>query len=297
MIDFNSLPSEADNPLNQIVQSPIKTIEYTIEEVAARIDSVDELSDSDIKNIIERQHEIFLNYKLFISIAEKRRSLQKLFSNLRFIRIFNSVIGKLKLTDEEIICANKLCYDYYTAKFSNTETGEYVNAVINEYIALSSIINFDLGIKLSAMIDVNYAKILAMVYNSAFLIEKRVHRVHYFLMSYFYTELSVQDIVNILCILFDKNFTKVFISLMLELKLPNYSNTQVKRFDDISSAIISMVDSMPSKDIQMMMLDYANYIRVNNINRVRFSMKTIANKERILSCINQVEFSSGLMVP
>ena len=289
MIDINSLKSEADNPLNQIVKSPIKNIEYTIEEVASRIDSIDMLDDNEIKAIIERQHEIFLNYKLFISLPEKRRSLQKLFTNVKFLKIFNSVIGKLNLSNEEIICANKLCYDYYTSLYKDQN-------IINEFIIMSNIINFDLGIKLTPMLGVDNAKILAMVYNSSFLMEKRVHRVHYFLMNYSFTELTVQDIINIFCILFDKDFTKVFLSLMMEYKLAEYNNSQVKRFDDISSAIIALIDSLPMKDIQMLLLDYGNYLRINNVRQVRFSLKTIQGKERIINCLNQVEFS-GLLIP
>lgn len=290
MIDINKLRSEADDPLNQIVKSPIKTIEYTIEEVAARIDSIDMLDDNEIKKIIERQHEIFLNYKLFISQPEKRRILLKLFSNLKFLKIFNSVVGALQLSNEEIICANKICYDYYISLVRDKD-------VVCELLLMSSIINFDLSIKLSAMLGVDNAKALAMIYNSTFRLEKRVHRVHYFLINYTFTELTTQDIVNILCILFDKDFTKVFISMMLECKLPSYNNEQVKRFDDISSAVISILDSLSTKDIQMLLLDYANFLRINNIQYVRFSMKTLVNKERIIGCINQVEFSSNLLIP
>lgn len=290
MIDYNNLPSEADNPLNEIIKSPIKTLEYTIEEVAARIDSMDELTDADIKNIIERQHEIFLNYKLFISLPEKRRSLQKLFTSLRFLKIFNSILGKLNLSKEEIICANKLCYDYYTCLTRDKD-------IINEYLIMSSIINFDLSIKLSPMVGVDGGKTLAMIYNSAFLLEKRVHRVHYFLLNYRFTELSIQDIVNILCILFDSDFTKVFISMMMECKLPTYNYEQVKRFDDISSALITLVDSLTSRDMQMLLLDYGNYLRINNIVFVRFSLKSVIGKERIISSITQVESSSGLIIP
>ena len=290
MIDINSLRSEADDPLKQIVKSPIKTIEYTIEEIAARIDSIDTFDDEEIKNIIKRQHEIFLNYNLFISIPEKRRSLQKLFTNLRFLKIFNSIIGKIELSNEEVICANKLCYDYYISLSRDKD-------IVNEFMILSSIINFDLSIKLTPMLGVDNAKALAMIYNSTFLMEKKVHRVNYFIMNYSFTDLSVQDIVNIYCILFDKDFTKVFISMMLETKNPTYSNAVVKRFDDISSAIVSIVDSLPSKDIQMLMLDYGNYLKINNIMNVRFAMKTLVGKERILNCINQVEISSGLIIP
>ena len=290
MIDISNLRSEADDPLQQIVKSPIKTIEYTIEEVAARIDSIDMLDESEIKAIIERQHEIFLNYELFISIPEKRQSLQKLFTNVKFLKIFNSVIGKLNLSKEEIVCANKLCYDYYTSLYRDQN-------IVNEFLIMSSIINFDLAIKLTPMLGVDNAKALAMIYNSAFLLEKKVHRVHYFLLNYSFTELSIQDIVNIFCILFDKDFTKVFISLMLEYKAPTFTNVQVKRFDDISSAIIALVDSLPMKDIQMLLLDYGNYLRINRIQLVRFALKTVQGKERITNSVNQVEFSSGLIIP
>ena len=157
MIDINKLPSEADNPLNQIVKSPIKTIDYTIEQVASKIDSIDELNDDDIKSIISRQHEIFLNYELFISIPEKRRSLQKLFTNLRFLKIFNSIIGTLKLSKEEVIkfvkgeTLNKKCpngYHFVSYMGMNIGVVYAINDVLKNY--------YPKGLRFSADIDSSF---------------------------------------------------------------------------------------------------------------------------------------------
>ena len=146
------------------------------------------------------------------------------------------------------------------------------------------------------MVGVDNAKTLAMIYNSSFVLEKRVQRVHTFLMNYSFTDLSAQDIINIISILFNKGFTKVFIGFMVQNKLPEYDNEKVVRFDRISSAIIEIIDSLSMKDMNALLVDYANYIRINNIRSVRFSLKTVVGKERIQTVIKQIEIS-GWIIP
>lgn len=278
-----------DNFQKQYV-SGFHTVEYTLSTIVDKISNIDNLNEAEIKNIILRQHSMILNYDLFLKSDESRLHAQKLFTNKRFLVIFNQVIGLLQLTREEIICINKLAYDYYITKNKDAEISDLL-------FQISYQINNVLVIRLSGILGMNGARVLSMIANSSFKDEKNVHRVNTFLVKC-NLELSIQDIVDIYCILFER-FMYPFIYSMLEIKTDNMTEDQLKRFDMISIALLLILDSMVSEDIKKILYNYSYILKLINTTNVRFSLKSAKAYTRILKVIEEIELDvfEDLIVP
>ena len=268
-----------------------KSIEFTLQTIVDKISNINNLNEDEIKNIIMRQHSMILNYDLFLKCDETRNQALKLFTNKRFLKIFLDIIGLLSLTNEEIVCVNKLAYDYYITPYNDPEVSDYL-------LRISYQINNVLVIKLSGKLGMNGARILSMIANSSFRVEKNVHRINTFLVRC-NLELTVQNIIDIYCILFER-INYLVIHTMLEVKPPNLTLDQSRRFDAISIAILMLLDSMTSEDIKKIMFNYAYTLKLLNTNyNVRFALKTAYEFPRILQVIKEVELDSfeELLIP
>ena len=100
--------------LDEIQQGSLfHSIEYEISGILNKISNIDNINESEIKQIIIRQHSMILNYDLFLMNSNTRSQAQKLFTNKKFLNCFLSVIGTIDLSVHEKTCINKLAYDYY----------------------------------------------------------------------------------------------------------------------------------------------------------------------------------------
>ena len=273
-------------------QKPVifHSVEYQLETIVDKINNLDNLDENEIKQIIIRQHNMILNYDLFLKSDETRKVAQNLFTNIRFLKLFNDIVGLLDLSRDEIICANKLAYDYYVSPGNDKEISELL-------LMISYQINSILVIKLSGKLGINGARILSMISNSSFKEEKNVHRVNTFLVRCG-VELSIQDVVDIYCILYDR-FTYPFVYTMLEVKRNDFDMIQLKNFDTISIAILTIVSNMTSQDIKSVLLEYGYTIRLLDPNtQVRFSIKKASSWARIIKVITAIEDEySDIVIP
>lgn len=292
---FPSLRKSSEDDFSEDIFIPaftFKSINFTLETIIDKINNIDNLDENEIKNIILRQYSMILNYDLFLSSDESRSCAQKLFTNKRFLEIFLQVIGLLNLTREHIICVNKLAYDYYISDGKDPE-------ISNLLLQLSYQINNILVIRLSGKLGMNGARMLSMIANSSFKDEKNVHRINTFIVRC-NLELSIQDIVDIYCILFEK-FTYPFIYTMLEIKYLGMTNDQVKRFDGISVALLAILNSMTSEDMKKILYNYAYTLKLLNTSyNVRFALKSAINYPRMLNVIQDIELNSDfekLIIP
>jgi hypothetical protein len=255
-----------DDPKFAVFQS----VEYRLDTIVDKINNIDNLNDDEIKNIIIRQHKMLLNYDLFLASSESRKLMQSLFTNKKFLKIFVSVIGLLDLDKQEIICINKLAYDYYILPDKDQEISEL-------FMMISYYINSNMVIRLTPYLGVNGSRILAMIANSSFKDEKKIHRVNTFLIRC-NIQLSIQDIINIYLVLYEK-FMYPVIYTMLESKPANLSETQNNMFDNISKAILFLIMYMTSADIKKLLYNYAYMLKyMYNNHPVRFSIKSTVVK-------------------
>lgn len=265
----------------ELVGPTFKSIEYKLENIVEKIKNIDALDENEIKYIIQRQHSMILDYDLFLGSDETRAQAQILFSNKRFLKLFLDIIGTIYLSEHEITCINKLAYDYYIISNKDPEVSSLL-------LQISNIINNITSIKLSGIMGINGARILSMIANSSFKDERKVHRVNTFLLKS-NLALSIQDIVNIYCILFNR-FTNLFIYSMLEVKPAGMTDDQLKKFDMISLALLAILDSIPSEDIKKVLYDYAFTLKlVKGDIKVRFSIKSAKSYTRIIKIVNEIE--------
>lgn len=280
---LNSIKESSLPTLQDQIKVPKFTVtEYKISSILEKISNIDNLDVEEIKSIILRQHSMILNYDLFLSSSESRSEMQTLFTNDRFLQIFYNVIGMVELTKHEIICINKLAYDYFITPTKNETTSKLL-------LQICRVINNILTIKLSTVLGIENANILAMISNSSFKDEKNVHRVNTFLVRC-NMDLSIQDMVNIYCILYLDSFSNVFTYTMLESKPSGMTAEQLKRFDNISSAILIILDSMPSGEIKKVLYNYAFTLKLTHQDLVvRFLLKSAISYTRIVNLIDEVE--------
>lgn len=268
---------------NSISKVPVfHSIEWEIDTIVEKIKNINILNEDEIKNIIIRQHSTILNYDLFLATSDSRQYARDLFTNKKFLKIFLDVVGFLSLSDHEVICINKLSYDYYTAPI------EKEKEVIDLLMQISNQINNTLVIRLSGILGINGARLLSIICNSSLKLEKNVHRVNTFIVKAD-LKLSIQDIINIYCILFP-SFTYPFIYTMMESKPSTLTTDQSKRFDHISLAILMLLDSMTSEDIKKILFNYAFMLKlVKPGSTVRFALKSAKSYTRILRIIEEIE--------
>mgnify|MGYP006873137087 CR=1 FL=1 len=216
--------------LDEIQQGSLfHSIEYEISGILNKISNIDNINESEIKQIIIRQHSMILNYDLFLMNSNTRSQAQKLFTNKKFLNCFLSVIGTIDLSVHEKTCINKLAYDYYIYYEKDQE-------ISNLLFQLTTWVNGNEVLTLSGILGMNGARILSMIRHSSFKEEKNVHRVNTFIIKCG-INLSVQNIIDIFCFLYPR-FTPLFIYSMLEIKPQGLSNDQSNRFDAISRALL-----------------------------------------------------------
>jgi len=293
-----------DNFLNQIKESPksekvhiplYNTIEYKISTLVDMINNVDSISDEELKNVIIRQHKMILNYDPFLSNQDTRRSALKLFTNKRFLNLFLEVIGFLDLSREQVICINKLAYDYYVSNNKEKEISELL-------LSICYLINNQLIIRLSAKMDITNARVLSMIANSTFKIEKKVHRVNvFFLKKDTNKEFTVQDYIDIYIILFD-HFRELFTYSMFEAWTTPITDEcaqlQYDRFLRMSAALIIMLDSLTSKDIATVLREYGYTLSMIPNSPIRFSIKNMKKYDRIKDIAHSLEVNENdILIP
>ena len=271
-------PEDKTSGLYQPINKPLFHVEAdNIDWIIFKIKNLDNLSNEEIRDLILYNHAMILKYDIFFMNQESRSLAQKLFTDKRFLNIFIGLATNMNLTYHEIVCLNKLAYDYYQLNNNDQEIADLL-------FQLSSIINNGRKIIcLSGILGMNSARILAMIRYSSFKEDKVVKRVNLFLMNY-QGELSIQDIVNIYCYLFER-VSNLIIYTMLECKPDNLSEESNKRFDQISIAILEILNSMTTTDISTIMKDYEYKLKSENIQRVRFSIKTAMGYPRIINAI------------
>lgn len=279
---FPSIP-DVDNSAIKEEKAPVfESIEYKISQIVEKIKNIDQLNENEIKHIIVRQHTMILNYDLFL--ANERKYALELFTNKRFLKILLDIIGTIDLSNHEIVCINKLAYDYYVSKNKDKEVSDLL-------MELSYFINNKTAIRLSAIYGIKGGRILAMISKSAFNPDKNINRVNRFIVKS-NISLSVKDIIDTYCILYN-HFTDPIIYTMLEVRPVGLSTVENDRFTAISKAMMILLNSMTSSDIHKVLSNYIYVLQLSNTNVTRFSIKDTAikgNLDRIANIISQLEF-------
>ena len=290
---FPSLvPDDKDKKLDTLQQGSLfHSIEYELTGIINKINNINNLNDKEIRDIIIRQHSMILNYDLFLQSNETRMQALYLFTNERFLKNFLEVIRILDLSKHEIICLNKIAYDYYILENKDQKIADLLYRLTTE-------VNGKQVTVLSGILGISGAQILAMVRNSSFKIEKCIHRVNTYIIKC-NLDLTVQNIVDIYCFLFER-FTDVFIYTMMEPKYNYILNDYHKnlKFDNTSIALLEILNSLTTNDIRKVISDYGFILNMVKPNYPpRFSLKIAIRYKRIVDVVKEIEYSTDTIIP
>lgn len=290
---FPSLvPDDKDKKLDTLQQGSLfHSIEYELTGIINKINNINNLDDKEIRDIIVRQHSMILNYDLFLQSNETRIQALYLFTNERFLKNFLEVIRILDLSKHEIICLNKIAYDYYILENKDQKIADLLYRLTTE-------VNGKQVTVLSGILGISGAQILAMIRNSSFKIEKCIHRVNTYIIKC-NLDLTVQNIVDIYCFLFER-FTDVFIYTMMEPKYNYILNDYHKnlKFDNTSIALLEILNSLTTNDIRKVISDYGFILNMVKPNYPpRFSLKTATRYKRIVDVVKEIEYSTDTIIP
>lgn len=290
---FPSLvPDDKDKKLDTLQQGSLfHSIEYELTGIINKINNINNLDDKEIRDIIGRQHSMILNYDLFLQSNETRMQALYLFTNERFLKNFLEVIRILDLSKHEIICLNKIAYDYYILENKDQRIADLLYRLTTE-------VNGKQVTVLSGILGISGAQILAMIRNSSFKIEKCIHRVNTYIIKC-NLDLTVQNIVDIYCFLFER-FTDVFIYTMMEPKHNYILNDYHKnlKFDNASIALLEILNSLTTNDIRKVISDYGFILNMVKPNYPpRFSLKTATRYKRIVDVVKEIEYSTDTIIP
>jgi hypothetical protein len=290
---FQSLRRDS---VQQCAESPkimpkFTSVEYTMATLLDKLKNINALTDKDIQDIIYRQYDTILNYDLFLASSESRAVAQELFTNERFLNSLIVCVPNLNLNEHQIICCNKLAYDYI-ALHSATDCNQVIRDLLME---LSFRVNLKTVLALSAIIGLDNAKYLAMLRKSSFREDKNVKRVNRFLIMSG-LELLEQNMIDIYCKMFD-SISILFTTTMFSLPEPNYTKLELIRYEEMSKAMIDMIDSMPSVEIKAVLSNYASSYSINGEPPIRFSMRNIHQSYVRINRVISELLDDGIIVP
>ena len=245
-------------------------IDYLIDNILSKFEDIKSIDNEELKSIIRRQHKLILNYDNFLST--NRDVAQRLFMNKKFLNCLLDIIGTLILDREEKICINKLCYDYLRlpTEVKNQE-------ILDILLSISYYVNNTLVIRLSSELPIKEARMLAIIANSSFKVEKNVHRINWFftwILPYGY------NLVNIYLILFEHMMYPIIYTL-LDVD-PNVSDNPdaKKNYDQITASILTLLLCMTSEDIYKVLTNYGYIWVLYGKPDVRVRFKSLPKTER-----------------
>ena len=272
-MQFNSL-----DPIDKIQLEPeeqrsipkFMNIDYLIEQILQKFEDINSIDEDELKSIIRRQHKLILNYDNFLST--NREFAQRLFMNKKFLNCLLDIVGTLLLDREEKICINKLCYDYLRLP-SDVKNQE----ILDILLSISYYVNNTLVIRLSSELPIKEARMLAIIANSSFKVEKNVHRINWFLtwiLPYGY------NLVNIYLTLFDHMMYPIIYTLLdVDHSVSNNLDAK-KNYDQITATMITLLLYMTSEDIYKVLTNYGYIWTLYGKPEVRVKFKTLPDTEQ-----------------
>lgn len=283
---LDTAPRETESPP---VGFATITVEQSVSDLVEKLKKIDMLSDQEIIQMIISKHTILLDYDFFFANLDNREIAQKVFTNERFLLKLLSIIGQLNLSRHQIICCNKLAFDYARLNGTDTRIGQL-------FLQLSAIINHYTVMQLSEIIGEASAKYLAMIRNSSFVETKNVQRVTNFLV-YTLVGYRAQELLDIYIRLFDR-MTILFTETMNyipEATTPDHIHNN----DTITITLLGILMNMNSGEMKSLLVNYAtDYMLHRNQNKIRLSLHGLSiDYLRITKVVEEIEMEFDLVIP
>lgn len=262
------------------------------------LDRVDSKSDQELCDLVKSAYQILLDVE-FINKSRNKIYIAKAFSNLRFVSAFCTVVAKQNLTELQIICCNKLIYDYMTSKTKN-------EMILNQLFALGWDIN-------RATISSMYGKGLDQRIITHLVVARysttddtlATKRVNVIIMNS--GSVMTQSVIkSIYESLFCKSLRGLFNGIMfdndsleyIDEEDTDFAEQQQDIYDTITLALLDILNDIPMSMLCQLLRSYAQLKQYcHPHDKARFDIHCLSGEYyRILEAIQMVE-SEGIMVP
>ena len=263
------------------------TIDTKLDNVAQALSDIDNLSDDELFEMIQKNYKTFLDDKYLLDY-NYRQTVIDIFSDERFLTYLNKVLSQEILSDKIRTCCNKVAWDYMSQQNSKNEE------ISKKLMELSDTVNKSIVSLLSSYISVPLARNIAIARYSSVKMMKNIQRANYIIAKYG-SNISVQDIVNVYGVIYRyTKLTTVFLGIMFDVTTTDKPD-EAERIGKISTAIIEILErGMSERDIALILTNYANSLAYEP-RQVRFSMYSC--NEQDYPRINKVLKSLALSIP
>lgn len=307
---FESLDSDLELEPTPIGVS-FSTLEYTHDSFLSKLNTGD-FSSTKIKSIIESNLSLYFGYDGFSNI-KTRTNMQGIWTNIEFLKNVLQLLNENPKFRQSVISGyrrdiNIIVNDYLSA--SNDGMEEYLkdSKVRDTLLSIASNVNAEYIVPLSSKIPVAVAQHLALANFCTFDSSQSVRNIIGTIWNYSITELheaafTIEQIVYIYYVFFKDNFSEAFIHSML-FRYPGFGKasemTNVEKTDNnISSALINILNSMSSKEIKEVLAKYVNYLSFcgDKAKDIRFSLRHLPNGfKNVAQCVAEAE-QNGYYIP
>lgn len=269
-----------------IMDNPV----FNIQVLKDMLMNIDNLTDQELYNLIAVSYDNILS-NIFIN---GDTNYLDIFTNQRFLTILNQVLYKVQLSYDNRIYCNKIAYDYLTIGPNNEYTRELL-------IVLAKTVNRGVLPSLVGLgLSEDFATMLALSRFSSKKELVNIKRLNFTICSAPKELMNEQMIVWIYEKLIS-NFTDLFEGTMFDIcDLNTVSQDYSDIYSDISLAILTILECMPTQHIQKVLSRYAaDFYSIMNINHnTRFSMQCLSQDyARINHVVQYLKNVENIYVP
>ena len=275
--------------ISSFEKNPALNLKYTKE----ALHNVEDLSDNEIYEILKKSYPMLLK-----DIFERNDDTYLyILINTRLLDQFIRVLTNVELSYLEVIYCNRIVYDYLT-----THT-QRVEGTKRQLLSLAKVVNKkQIGSLQSIGIDQELAAALALSRNSSLKEDVCIKRLNLTMIMSSEDVMDAQTIIYIYETLFD-SFGPVFINTMFDYydkeMLHNISNDASEIYSNISLALCTILENLPSNLIRSILIGYSGDYNLTDKYDVRFPIRSIALSDypRIHSVVDTLEKVEMVYVP
>lgn len=275
------------------------TVEYNIMNNASinrdlfkrTLHNMNNMDNSNLKAFIQANTDQIIN-----DIINNDADYVGIFQDYRFLDLFTEIIGSSTITYNTILGCNKLSYDYMTLSEDHID-----NMVKNKLINLSNIVNrttikrlMDLGLS-----TIDACNIAICRYSSGN--EKiNTERLNFMLCKMNSNIVTLQNIIYIYEILYD-SISSLFSGIMFETytedEEDDFGYDFMNNYSNISIAILTIVNNLPSDKIDTLLRGYVEEWKTNKCPQTRFSFRSISNDYSKITNVVEGLIASDIYIP
>lgn len=287
----------------------IATIHYGINSIISTIkNKCDNDEIAEVKKIILNQHELIFNHDNMEN--SNVVLIQELFTNKKFLKLFDDICGLINYSKSELIFINKVVYDFVSVYKLDKRPD-----ISGKLMAITYVTNADRIRDLVPLLGIDMSRELAIVSYSSYKIEDIIHRINQFIMLSI-LDINIRDLKYIYSLLLDLNgYTKdvlnLFIYSMFE-SLSEQGRLQYgKLFNKISDLLMSILIDLDDNSIMDLLKQYGGTIVMLNMpySKIRFSMRAVLEDvlrtdnplnpkyQSVYDKIKYIESNDGIVIP